>query len=125
MGMSSDATLIRAPDAVIGSREVYVVEATPAPDSNSAYERIVTFVDKETCVALVTSSYEPGGKLRKRLEADPDEITREKEIWVSRKQTIEDMRDQTRTELLIEQIDVDAEIHRKIFSERELEAGAR
>jgi hypothetical protein len=37
---------------------------------------------------------------------------------------MEDLRDETRTEVVIEAIDTDAKIHRKMFSTRELEAGS-
>ena len=125
MGLSGDASKEREPAAKVGDREVYVIVARPGQDSTSAYERVVTFVDKETCVPLVTESYEPGDRLRKRLVVDASQVTAEKDLWIARKQTITDLRDETQTELLIEQIDVDGKIHRKMFSERELEAGAR
>ena len=125
MGLSGEAKATRDPDSEIDGREVYVIVVRPGEESISAYERVVTLVDKQTCVPLLTESYEAGDRLRKRLVADPSQITAEKKIWVARKQTIMDLRDETKTELLIEEIEVDGEIHRKMFSERELEAGAR
>ncbi len=125
MGLSGEASTARDPDSEIDGREVYVIVVRPGEESISAYERVVTLVDKQTCVPLLTESYEAGDRLRKRLVADPSQITAEKKIWVARKQTIMDLRDETKTELLIEEIEVDGEIHRKMFSERELEAGAR
>jgi outer membrane lipoprotein-sorting protein len=85
----------------------------------------VAFIDKETCVPLRTESYERGDELRKLLTADSSTITREGALWVPRQQTMKDLRDQTQTDLVIEQIEIDAKIHRKMFSARELEAGAR
>ena len=125
IGMSGDASKKREPDSKVGDRDVYAIVARPGEESTSAYERVVTFVDKHTCVPLVTESYEPGDRLRKRLVADPAQITAEKGIWVARRQTITDLRDDTQTELRVERIDVDGRIHRKMFAERELEAGAR
>jgi len=125
MGISGDSSKVREPDSEIEGRGVYVIVARPGEDSASAYERVVTSVDKKTCVPLLTESYESGDRLRKRLLADPSQITAEKGHWVARKQTITDVRDETMTELQIEEIELDGDIHRKIFSERELEAGAR
>jgi hypothetical protein len=125
VGMSSDASKERIDDAKIDGREVYVVVGRPDPESGSAYERVVAFVDKETCVPLRTESYEPGDELRKLLTADSSRIEREGTLWVPRQQTMKDLRDETQTDLVIEQIDIDAKIHRKMFSARELEAGAR
>jgi len=125
VGMSSDASRERVADTKVGGRDVYVVVGRPDPESGSAYERVVAFIDKETCVPLRTESYEHGDELRKLLTADSSKIEREGTLWVPRRQTMKDLRDETQTDLVIEQIDIDAKIHRKMFSARELEAGAR
>jgi hypothetical protein len=125
MGMTVSAHKTREADTDIDGRSVYVIVARPTAESGSSYERVVTYIDKETCVPLTTDSYEPGDKLRKRLSTDPAQITREGDYFIPRSQTIEDLRDATRTEFIVEEIDVDAKIHQKMFSERELEAGAR
>jgi hypothetical protein len=123
LGMAADASRARLPDAELEGRPVYVVEGRPAPDSGSAYERVVTFVDRERCVALRTESWERAGGLRKVLVADPQQITREGSDWVARSQKLSDLRDETQTLLLIEELKLDQPIPRKMFSERELEAG--
>jgi hypothetical protein len=38
---------------------------------------------------------------------------------------MQDVRDETKTDVIVEEIEVEAKIHRKMFSARELEAGAR
>jgi hypothetical protein len=124
VGMAADSARERGEDSEVSGRPVYVLNATPAPDSGSAYERVVSFIDHETCVPLRVDSYEVGGELRKRLNTDPAQVTREKSAWVPRHLVMEDLRDETRTEVAVEEIDTEAKIHRKIFSTRELEAGA-
>jgi len=124
VGMANDATKVRGDDAEVSGRPTYVIESTPAADSGSSYEKVVSFVDQETCVPLRIESYEDGARLRKRLTADVAKLSREGSSWVSRHQTMEDLRDDTRTEVEIEAIDTEAKIHRKMFSARELEAGA-
>jgi hypothetical protein len=124
LGMAADASQERGEDGEISGRPVYVLNSTPAADSGSAYERVTSFVDQESCVPLRVESYESGGELRKRLTADASKITREGSIWIPNHQTMEDLRDETRTELTIDEIDTEKKIHRKIFSTRELEAGA-
>jgi hypothetical protein len=124
VGMSADASRERGADTRIGGREVYVVVGRPDPESASAYERVATFVDKETCVPLRTESYERGGELRKLLTADSSKIEREGNCWVPHRQTMKDLRDETKTDLVILEIDTDVKIHQKMFSARELEAGA-
>jgi hypothetical protein len=124
VGMAGESAKERGEDAEVAGRPTYVLSATPRPESGSSYERVVYFVDQETCVPLRIESYEDGGRLRKRLSADVSKLSREGSSWVSLHQTMEDLRDETRTEVVIEAIDTDAKIHRKMFSTRELEAGS-
>ena len=124
VGMAGESAKERGEDAEVAGRPTYVVSATPRSESGSSYERVVSFIDQETCVPLRIESYEDGGKLRKRLSADVSKLSREGSSWVSLHQTMEDLRDETRTEVVIEAIDTDAKIHRKMFSSRELEAGS-
>jgi hypothetical protein len=125
VGMAGDSAKERGEDTEIAGRPAYVVSATPTPESGSSYEKVISFIDQETCVPLRMESYEDGGKLRKRLTADVSTLSREGSSWVSLNQTMEDLRDQTRTEVVIKTIDTDAKIHRKMFSTRELESGSK
>jgi hypothetical protein len=125
MGMSADARRERIEDAKMNGRDVFVVVGYPAADANSAYERVVVRVDKETCVPLQTESYAVGGTLRKQLVVDVARIEQVGDKFVPRLQTMSDLRDETQTELIVEQIELDAKIHKKMFSERELAAGGR
>ncbi len=125
LGMSADMRKQKMPDESWEGREVYVLETLPGPEADSAYERVVSRIAKETCTLLEAEFYEPGEILRKRLRVDIDQITREGDRWISRKQTMSDLRDETRTDLIIEEIEIDVKIHRKMFSQRHLETGAR
>lgn len=124
LGMSADARKERLPDAEIEGRPVFVVAGFPDPQSGSAYERVIVFVDRATCVPLRTESYEKGGRLRKRLETKVKSITQESDRWIPRSQTMRDLRDETTTELLVEDIEIDVDIHRKTFSVGGLASGA-
>jgi len=125
VGMSADATKERGEDGEIEGRAVRVLIGRPDPEFGSAYERIVTFVDEQTCVPLRIESYEPGDQLRKVFTVDAAEIRREGEVWVPYHQTIRDMRDETKTDVVVGKVEIDVEIHRKMFSARELEVGSR
>jgi hypothetical protein len=124
VGMSADAAKERGGDEVIEGREVLVLIGRPDPEFGSAYERIVTFVDKQTCVPLRIESYEPGDQLRKVFTVDAAEIKHEGDLWVPYRQTMSDMRDETQTDIVVEKVEIDVKIHRKMFSARELEAGS-
>lgn len=87
------------PDAEIGGRAVVVIEARPAPGESSPYTRVVSWIDRETCVPLRTELYERGDRLRKLLLADPERVTHEGESWVPRELEMRDLRDETLTRL--------------------------
>ena len=125
VGMSGETTKELGDDTEISGRGAHVISARPSPESGSAYERIAIAVDKETCVVLQTQSYEPGDRLRKVLLADPAEIKHVGSLWLPHRFTMQDLRDETKTDVIVEEIEVEARIHRKMFSARELEAGAR
>ena len=97
----------RLPDATVEGRPVYVVQSAPAQGEESSYERVVTSVDRETCVVLKIESYEPGGRLRKVLHADPAKVQRVGELSIAGALELEDVVDQTRTRVALDQIALD------------------
>jgi len=124
LGMAADAKKEREDDTEIAGRTAYVVTAWPGTESDSIYDRVVSTIDQATCVPLRVESFERGGELRKRLSIDVSMIAQQGDSWIPLHQTMEDLRDSTRTEVVVEAIDLDTEINRKVFSTRELESGA-
>jgi hypothetical protein len=106
----------REPDSDVEGRPAYVLVTYPSDDAVSAYERVVTFVDKETCVTLRTDSYEPGETLRKVLAADPESLLQEGSIWIATKLQMKDLVDQTHTNVVVEDLEVDREVKDTLFS---------
>jgi len=118
-GIANEAPTTRLADSVVEERPTYVLEVHPA-EEDSAYERIKSWVDKETCVALRSEFYERGDSPRKVMTADLTALTREGEIWMTRDMLMRDLRDETETLMRIEEVDVGADVPRKYFSERYL-----
>jgi outer membrane lipoprotein-sorting protein len=119
-GIATKAPVTRMEDAAVGERPSYVIEVRPE-EEDSAYERIRTWIDKETCVALRAEFYEHGDKPRKIMTANPSKVTREGGIWMPREILMQDRRDETETTMLVEEVEVGAKVHRKMFSQKELE----
>ncbi len=119
-GYTVSAAKLRLEDAVVAGRPAFVVERTLGTDS--AYERIVDFVDQETCLPLRTESYERGGRLRKVLTADPAAFELSGSVWVAKSVLMRDLLDETETALLVEKIEIDTRIKKKVFFARDLEA---
>ena len=111
-----------APAAVDG-RPVYVIEALAREglEEKPNYERTVTYVDRATCATLKVEFFERGDRVRKRMQVDASSIEKIGERNVARRIKIEDLRDETRTELEIEEIDFDAKVSRSLFSTRALQ----
>ena len=118
-GIANDAPSERLADATVEDRPTYVVDVRPV-DGESAYERIRSWVDKETCVALRSEFFERGDRPRKVMTPNPAKVTREGDIWLSREVLMRDLRDETQTVMRVEEVEIGAEVHRKVFSEKEL-----
>jgi hypothetical protein len=108
-------TLKRGPDTELGGTPVHVLWTFPADEANSQYEKIETFVHQETCVVLKMNSYEPGERLRKVLVADPKSLLEEGGIWVATDLVMRDVRDETYTAVVVEDIEVDEEVSDNVF----------
>jgi hypothetical protein len=123
-GIAARAPVTRLEDGVVHLRPAYVIELRPSGE-DSGYERIREFIDKETCVALRSEFYERGERPRKVLSAETSKIAKEGDVWVARELLMQDFRDETETTMVIEEVEIGKPIARKIFSQKELESGAR
>jgi hypothetical protein len=106
----------RRPDATVEEQPVYVLWTRPADEANSQYEKIETYVHRETCVVLKSDSYEPGNRLRRVLSADPKSLLEEGGIWIATELVMRDVRDETHTRVVVEEIEVDQEVHDNVFA---------
>jgi hypothetical protein len=110
----------------LDGRPVHVVASFPQPDPEEpdeepSYVKMLSYVDQERCVPLRIDFFERGERLRKQLSTDPASIEKMGDVQVARKMEITDLRDDTRTELVVEEIEIDAEVSKSMFSSRKLE----
>ncbi len=91
-------------DDIFDERPVYVLESYPEPGT-SAYARVVTSVDKKTCVPLQIKLYERVGALpRKIISADAEDIFPVGDIWIAHKMDLRDYRDGKRSTLHVRSV---------------------
>ncbi len=109
-------------EATLGDRKVSVVGLF-VPPGDAGYERIVSFIDVETCVPLKIDFYETGGRLRKVLTADPDSVGPEGPIRLAHSMRIRDLKSEVETEVLVEQVEIDADLSDRLFTPVQLERG--
>ena len=89
--------------------------AVPTDAAASAYSKVMSYVDKETCVVLKSESYETGDRLRKVLTARTEQMFEEKGIHVPSEATMNDVRDTTHTVVVVEDLEVDGEVDSRSF----------
>jgi hypothetical protein len=116
-------TAERMPDAKVADRAVYVISSRPAAGEQSSYERIVTSVDQSSCVVLQVDSYEPGGRLRKVLHADPAKIEQVGALQFATAIDLEDKLDQTHTRVSLDKVQLDVAIPDSRFRPADLSSG--
>ncbi len=119
--IGAHATLTQRAGGEHQGRPVFVIEARPEPGTESAYEKVVTHVDRETCVPLKMEFYEAGAKPRKVLSVDPTSLSREGDIWVAKRITMTDLREQGESLLELKSVKLDVEIPDREFTRSRLE----
>ena len=117
-GILTDLQAEQFPDDVLDGRAVYVVNSYP--DDNSGYEKIATYIDIETCIALKTELFERNHQLRKSLTIDPATIKPAGTIQVPRELVMRDLRDKTETRMLIQEIRTGVVLEDALFDPAQL-----
>lgn len=114
--LNQPGKLERLPDGVVDGRPAWVLQTRPAHPEHSAYGRVLHYVDKQTCLMPRVELYEPGDRLRKVLTASPERFRELGSVWVYNEIVLSDVRDGTKTRLIIESFDIDADIPVSVFS---------
>jgi hypothetical protein len=117
------ARVERLPDATLGGRPVYVLAGTPDPAAGSAYERVVSQVDRETCVSLRTSLEGGGGRVLKELVVDVQDLQKQGARWLPRKVLFRNHANESETRLTLQRIELDLELSDQLFTQGELAKG--
>lgn len=121
--LAKDAKTTRGPDEELDGRTAFVLESQPS--ETSEYERIKSYVDQEMCVLRRAEYYESGERLTKRLTIPLDKIDKEPSGWVPKLTRMEDLLDETHTDLVVESIDMAKPVPDRMFSVRQLEREGR
>jgi hypothetical protein len=109
-GFSRRGQVERLPDAEEAGRPVYVLATTPAPEDGSTYERVTSYVDKQSCVVLRIDSFEQNARLRKVLRADPKSVKSFGAMAFATDVVLEDVLDQTSTRVKLDDVKLDVDI---------------
>lgn len=118
--VSNDLPGERLADALVQGRPVWVVASRYPDDGESMYERMVSYVDQQTCVPLRVEFFQKGDSPRKVLESDAAAIAEVAGRNVAKKMVIRDLKRETETAVDVVDLQVDVEIPEKLFRERSL-----
>ena len=69
--------------------------------------------------------YEKGDRLRKVIHVPVESVTLDGKVWVPRRVRLDDQVSGSYTELLVDEVETEAKLPRKLFSERALISGGR
>ncbi len=117
LGVYAEGASRRLPDADVDGRDVYVLESAPARGEASQYERVVSYVDRRTCVPLRVDLFADEGRLRKVLKVHPKRIERRGTRWLPTLVLMKDVVEETYTELIVDELDLNLELSEALFSE--------
>jgi len=123
-GFAENQSSERLPDVDLDGRPAYLLESVPGGEG-SEWETVRSYIDHASCVLVKAEFFEKGAKLRKVLGADPAKISLEGEIHLAHELVMRDLRDETQTTVAIEDVELGADISRKMFTKSELERAGR
>lgn len=121
-GIARNRSVRQLADAELDGRMAYVIEMTPG-NRDSEYSRVVTFVDQQWCIPLVTRFYGLDGSLHKELIVVREEVREIESRWVPYRSTMHDRKRGGRTDLVIREIKFDPDLHDPLFTAAELRKG--
>lgn len=121
-GIVSHLKAEQYPDDVLNGRPVHVLNFYP--DASSSYVKIANYIDIETCVPLKIDLFESGYQLRKTLTVNPDRIKQAGKIRVPGELLMRDLRDETETRLIVQNIQTDVILDDNLFTPEHMKEAA-
>lgn len=107
------ATSLEAAE-VIEQRPVHVLSFTPLPGSPSAYSRIRSWVDQETCVPLKVEFYQQK-TLRKQLTASVKTLKQSNNFWYASEVSIRDLKSGSDSQLRLLKVESGGKVSKNYF----------
>ncbi len=115
-GVALAGTLTRQDDGKIAGRDAYVIQTVYDSAEESAYGRVVTNIDKATCMPLQVDFFDQEGMAVKTLEIKHETLTEIDGRWQMRDLKMVDLHNKTFTEIQVEEVTSDESISGRVFS---------
>jgi len=117
-----DGDYARLPDTEVDGHRVFVVEITPKAHENSNYSKLVSHVDKTTCVPLLTRYWDEKGVEVKQLTVIADKIKEVAGVHWPTELTMKNLQLESFTTLLIENLEPNPKLNPRDFDVGRLES---
>ena len=117
-GLAAGGSLERLADTELDGQAAYLLEGRPDPAQQSPYTRVLSHVDKASCVPLQVDFYGLGDKLRKQLFVQRDSLQEVDGRWQVRDLLLKDLGTNSSTQIHFDKVEYDTEISRRVFNMR-------
>lgn len=117
-----DATYARLEDQEVEGVPCFVVEAIPKKELDSEYSRFHIFVEKARYVPLMTRYWDDRELQIKELRVFHDSIQKIQDVWIPMHMVMRNLRYESFTDLVVEEIEPNPKLDRRTFDLRRLEA---
>lgn len=104
-------------EETINGKQCWVIESTPKAGVSTDYSKIISWIWKDENIAIKEESYNKKGALKKIKTI---ELAKVKTYWLPKKNTMEDLTVNHKTELLFDKVEVDTGIDPKIFDQNNM-----
>lgn len=96
-------------------KPAHEIAIVPAPEEESPYSELTTYIDKQTCVVLGVHFKSEDGTVLKTLEADPDSVTQLEERHLVSHYTMSDILNSSKTTVELGKIVFDGNVAKSVF----------
>jgi hypothetical protein len=102
-------------DVTVDGKPMYVLAVVPAEGSNSKYQEVLAYFDKQSCIIRKVEFYAEEGTLDKVLSVDPDAIKTVQGVAVPHVFHMRDLKKNRETELTVTRVEIDPPIADAVF----------
>lgn len=106
------------PETFKNEKELYLLELVPKPNYVSEYSRVNLYVRKDDFFPVKSEFFNKKGEMIKQMEIQ--KIEKIKSYLIPKNYVMQDLRSGNRTEMTMEQVNVDTGLKDDIFTERNL-----
>lgn len=118
--MLTTAVIEQRPDVEIDGKSMYAFSVTPTSGEASLYGEIISYFDKKSCVVRKVEFFESNKELRKILTTNPESIKEINGKLVPHKFSMQDIKEDSVTELKVLEVQVDPELDDALFDPAKL-----